>query len=178
MLPGTPGFERLVGEYGERAFQFAYRLTNNVEDARELVQEAFCRAFKGWERFDRSQPVQNWFFTILRHVFLDGLKRSGSAQFLSLDEPVEDSDEDLSELLEDGSDCLLETLEREESGRVVRLAVCGLSKEHRAVLTLADVEGLSYEEIAAALDVPLNTVRSRLHRARMDLREKLERFLP
>ncbi len=174
-MPVTPGFESLVGEYGERAFQFAYRLTNNVEDARELVQEAFCRAFSRWESYDRALPIQNWFFAILRHVFLDGLKRFDASNLLSLDEPEEESKEDYAEILEDRSDRLLETLEREESGRKVREALLRLSREHRAVLMLADVEGMSYEDIAKVLHCPVGTVRSRVSRARNALKKRLVR---
>lgn len=172
-MPGTPEFEGLVGEYGERAFQFAYRLTNNAEDAREVVQEAFCRAFNGWATFDREQPVQNWLFTILRNVFLDGVKRFEKGNVLSLDEPEEDSRSDYAEILEDRSDRLLETLEREESGRTVREALRDMSREHRAVLTLADVEGLAYEDIARVIRCPVGTVRSRVSRARAALKRRL-----
>ena len=174
-MPGEPGFESLVGEYGERAFQFAYRLTNNVEEARELVQEAFCRAFSRWDSYDRALPIQNWFFAILRHVFLDGLRKFESSNLLSLDEPEEKTREDYAEILEDRSDRVLETLEREESGRTVREAMDRLSREHRAVLTLADVEGLSYEDIASVIRCPVGTVRSRVSRARNALKRRLLR---
>ena len=70
-------FEGFVREYGERAFQFAYRLTGNVEDAKDLVQDAFHRALRSWDRYDPSRPLDAWFFTILRHLYFDSRKRAG-----------------------------------------------------------------------------------------------------
>jgi RNA polymerase sigma-70 factor (ECF subfamily) len=173
--PGTAGMERLVTEYGERAFQFAYRLTGNAEDARELVQEAFYRVLRNWDGYDHNQPLENWFFTILRHLFLDGLRRYDRANVLSLDAPQEEADEEFAEILEDRADVLLEALEREESGRSVRRAFQRLTAEHRAALTLADLDGMTYEEIAKVLRCPVGTVRSRVSRARDALKRLLTR---
>lgn len=170
-MQGT--IERLVQEYGERAFQFAYRLTGNVGEAKELTQEAFYRALKNWESYDHSQPVDHWFFTILRNLFLDGLKRFDKTNVLSLDMPAEDAEEDYAEILEERSDRILETLEREESGKKVREALERLTAEHRAVLTLADLEGLPYEDIAKVIRCPVGTVRSRVSRARNALKRQL-----
>ncbi|MBI5201108.1 MAG: RNA polymerase sigma factor [Elusimicrobia bacterium] len=172
-MPATPAFESLVTEYGERAYQFAYRLTNNIEEARELVQEAYCRALSRWGKYDTAMPLENWFFAILRNVFLDGLRKYEAEHVLSLNEADEDSQSDYAEILEDRSERLLEALEREESGKTVRSAMDRLSKEHRAVLSLADVEGLSYEEIGKVLGCPVGTVRSRVARARAALKRKL-----
>lgn len=173
--PGAAGMERLVEDYGERAFQFAYRLTGNADDAKELVQEAFYKVLRNWEGYDRSQPLENWFFTILRHLFLDGLKRFERANVLSLDSPAEEPGEEFADRIEDRADLLLEALEREESGRTVRLAVAGLSRQHRAVLMLADLDGLSYEEIAKVIRCPVGTVRSRVSRAREALKRLITR---
>ena len=169
------GIERLVKDYGERAFQFAFRLTGNADDARELVQESYYRVLRNWERYDTSQPLENWFFSILRHVFLDGLRKfDKQGNVASLDAPVEDArDKSYDEVLEDRADRVLEALERQESVRAVRDAMERLTAEHRGVLTLADLEGLSYEEISQVLDCPVGTVRSRVSRARLALKRVL-----
>lgn len=170
-----PSFERLVADYGERAFQLAFHLTGNVEDARDLVQEVFYKALRGWREFDASRPVESWLFTILRNVYLDGLRRSARREFVSLDEPVEeDGDRVCETLAQPGADALLEALEREESGRAVRVALKRLVPEQRAVLCLADMDGLSYAEVAEVLDCPVGTVRSRISRARTALKALLE----
>ena len=167
------GIERLVQDYGERAFQFAYRLTGNADEARELVQEAFYRVLRNWERYDQSQPLENWFFSILRHVFLDGLRKFEKGNLVSLDVAVEAAEKGYDEVVEDRADRVLEALERQESVRQVRQAMDRLTADHRGVLTLADLEGLSYEEIGRVLDCPVGTVRSRVSRARLALKSLL-----
>ena len=67
--------ERFVADYSERGFQFACGLCGNSEEAKELVQEAFCRVFRSWDRYDQSQPLDSWFLTILRNVYVDSVKR-------------------------------------------------------------------------------------------------------
>lgn len=162
--------------YGERAFQFAYRLSGNIEEAKDLVQEAFRRLLDRWERYDPSQPLDAWFFTILRHLFLDGRKRYERRHAVSLDRPPAGRDEDASsysDVLADREEAVLDRLQREEAAAEVRRALDGLSFEHRAVLVLCDMEQMSYEEIARTLAVPLGTVRSRVNRARAALRRRL-----
>lgn len=171
-----PSFERLVEEYGERAFQYAYRLTGNVDDAKDLVQEVFCRALRNWRGYDDSQPVENWFFTILRNLYLDGVRRLERRPTVSLDAPAEDGEpgsDGYDEIAENRADRVLEALEREESAVTVRAALKRLKPEHRAVLTLADVEGFAYEKIARVLRCPVGTVRSRVSRARNALKAVL-----
>lgn len=172
-MPGPSEFESLVGEYGEKTFRLAYSLTGSAEEARELVQEAFCRAFEHWDSYDRSQNVRNWLYTILRHLFLDRVRRAEREGLVSLDEPSPEEDGDIAGTLEDRSERLLESLEREESGSRVRDAFRGLTREHRVVLTLADLDGLSYEDIARVLRCPIGTVRSRVNRARNALKRLL-----
>lgn len=165
--------ERLVRDYGERAFQFAFRLAGNAEDAGEIVQEAFFRVLRHWGRYDPDQPLENWFFAILRRVFLDSMRRGGRRRAVSLDAPAGDGASTYDEIIEDRSDRVLESLEREESGRKVRGALERLPVDQRAILFLIDVEGLRYEEAARVLDCPIGTVRSRVSRARNGLRSLL-----
>ena len=165
--------ERFVEDYSQRGYQFAFGLCGNGEDAKELVQEAFYRVFKSWDRYDQSQPLEAWFLSILRHVYLDSVKRCERRRGLSLDAPLVADREDgatLAENLADpGEEEILERLARESDAALVRQALDGLQVEHKAILTLCDVEGLGYEEIARVLDCPLGTVRSRISRARAAL---------
>jgi RNA polymerase sigma-70 factor (ECF subfamily) len=170
--------ERFIQEYSERGFQFAYHLCGNAEEAKELVQEAFFRVIRRWDSYDPSQPLENWFLTILRNVFYDGVKRYERRHGVSLDAPIRDASGEpaasLSEVLADGrEEALLERLEREEERDQVRLALEALSPDHKAVLTLCDMQGMSYEEVSAVLDCPLGTVRSRVSRARAAFKECL-----
>jgi len=167
----------LIQKYGTRAFRFAYHLTRNVEESRDLVSEAFARVLVHWDQYDPSRPLENWFFAILRHLFLDAAKRFERRASVSLDAPIAPWMEnspcvaDRLEALEEG---LLERLEREECAELVRSALDRLPWEYRSVLVLCDIEGMKYEEISWVLSCPIGTVRSRLSRARSVLRKILE----
>jgi len=164
--------ENLARDYGERAFQFACRLSGNADEAQELVQEAMYRVTKNWNRYDGERPLNAWFFTILRNAFLDSPKRSGRKHSVSLDAPFAgDADNGcLGDLLPDDGMDVLERLERQETARAVKKALRGLRKDHRAVLKLRDMDGLSYEAVAQTLGVSVGTIRSRISRARDSFR--------
>jgi len=166
-----PRLERFVQDHAEKAFSFAYKLSGNVEDAKELVQEAFVRVMRRWDRFEDGQPVESYFLSILRNLYFDGLKKYEKRYGCSLAEGEEL--EDLSDRLSDGEPEALEALDQRESQARINAAYDALSPEHRAILALSDVQGLSYEEIAAVLDCPGGTVRSRLSRARRAFKENL-----
>ena len=170
-------FEAFLQEYGERAYQFAYRLCGNPDDAKDLVQEAFLRLLRHREDYDASKVMEGWFFTTLKHVFLDARKRFEKRNLVSLDERVEGAEEDATyaDLLPDEERAALDRLESAESASVVREALEAMSCEHRVVLTLCDMQGMTYEEIGKVLEVPHGTVRSRISRARIALRRRLAR---
>lgn len=167
-------FEAFVRDYGERAFQFAYRLSGNVEEAKELVQEAYYRVLRSWQRYDQKRSLDAWFFTILRNVFLDGRKRYERRHAVSMERPVLGASGEeaavLGDLLPAEDEAVLRRLERAETAAAVHAALDSLPYDHRVVLTLCDMEAMSYEEISQVLDVPVGTVRSRLSRARIAFR--------
>ena len=169
--------ERLVEEHSERGYQFAYGLCGNSEEAKELVQEAFFRVFRSWDRYDQSQPLESWFLTILRNVYVDSVKRSEHRCGVRLDAalgPEQEEGTTLAESLADpNEEAVLERLARESELAEVRRALDGLTMEHKAILTLFDVEELGYEQIARVLGCPLGTVRSRLSRARAALKSAI-----
>lgn len=175
--PDARRVEGLIRDYGERAFKFAHRLTGNVEEAKDLVQEAYRKVLSRWETFDPDEPLENWFFTILRHLFLDGARRAKGRMVLSFDAAVGGDEEEPMTVADAvaGPEALLEALEREESAEAVRRALAALSPVQRATVMLCDGEGMSYEEIARVLDCPPGTVRSRLSRARIVLRGLIEK---
>ena len=167
-------FGDFVREHGERAFRFAYRLCGNAEDAKDLVQEGFFRALRGWDRFDAAQGADGWLLGILRNLYLDARKRYDRRNVSSLDAAA-GGEEGLADTVADSDEPLLERLEREESVAELRRVLESLSFDYRVVLTLCDMEGLSYEDIARVLDIPLGTVRSRVNRSREALRRALAR---
>mgnify|MGYP001601965144 CR=1 FL=1 len=169
-------FESFVDRYADRAYWYAYGLSNNEPDARELVQAAFVRLFDSAGTYDAGQSsLENWFLTILRNVHLDFVRRVERRRGVSLDMPILGTDGlTVADALPDRREpALLERLERREDGERVQAALRELSPALRSVAVLVDMEGLGYEEAAKILDCPLNTVRSRIVRARIALRERL-----
>ncbi|MDE2312993.1 MAG: RNA polymerase sigma factor [Elusimicrobia bacterium] len=168
--------EKFIEDYSERGFRFACRLCRSEEEAKELVQEAFFRVIRHWDQFEPSSNPESWFLTILRHVYLDAAKRYERRNCRSLDALVRGEDGGtlaFSDVIADArEEAPLDRLEREELGTKTRAVLDGLVPEHKAVLTLCDMEGLRYEEIAVVLGCPLGTVRSRISRAREAFKRK------
>ena len=166
--------ERFVEQYADRAYRFAYGLCGNEPDARELVQEAFVKVFDRAALYDESQPLESWFLTVLKNVFRDGVRRWERRSRVSLDIPLGGEGLSVADAVGDPRDePPLDRLEREEDLARLRGAIRSLPPPDRGVLMLVDVEGLRYEEAGRVLGWPLNTVRSRVFRARAAVRKTL-----
>ena len=162
-------FEELVIAYQHRVFGVARRMLGNGAEAEEIAQEVFLRVHRSMVEFRGEARLSTWLYGITSRLCLNRL--AGADRRLRRDDP------DALERAPSPSDAAA-VLERSEVEAALHDAIAGLPEERRIVVVLRDLEGLSYEEIAQALDLELGTVRSRLHRARMDLKAKLERFLP
>jgi RNA polymerase sigma-70 factor (ECF subfamily) len=163
----TEAFGVLVRRYQDRLFSAVCRFLDNAEDAQDVVQETFLSAYQALEGFKGGSRFFTWLYRIAMNHAID-LKRKRKS-IVSMEvyrneevHPVEASQPG-------------EVVERGETVRLLRQALKRLSPEHRMVLILKDLDGMKYEEIAEVMDVPIGTVRSRLHRARLELRELLER---
>jgi RNA polymerase sigma-70 factor (ECF subfamily) len=168
---GDPrAFEDLVIAYQHRVFGVALRMLANRAEAEELAQEVFLRVHRAVGEFRGESKLSTWLYAIASRLCLNRLA-SGERRIARHGEAT------LARLAS-SENSPVEEVERSELETALHRAITELSDERRIVVVLRDLEGLSYEEIAAALELELGTVRSRLHRARMDLREKLERFLP
>ena len=164
-----PAWDEVVRAHTGRVYRLAYRLTGNRPDAEDLTQEVFVRVFRALDRY-RPGTFEGWLHRITTNLFLDGARRRARIRFEALPEDAERVP---------GRERSPEQVYVDENlDDDVQRALAALPPDFRAAVVLCDIEGLSYEEIAAALDLQLGTVRSRLHRARMDLKDKLERFLP
>jgi len=167
---GDPrAFEELVIAYQHRVFGVALRMLRNRGEAEEIAQEVFLRVHRAVEDFRGEAKLSTWLYAITSRLCLNRLA-SGERRM------AREGEESLERLRADADPAA--HAERGELEAALQRAITELPEERRVVVVLRDFEGLSYEEIAAALDLPLGTVRSRLHRARTDLKEKLERFLP
>jgi RNA polymerase sigma-70 factor, ECF subfamily len=166
----TLAFGPLVRRHQDRLFNAVVRVVDNAEDAADVVQEAFLNAYQSLNSFKGDSEFFTWLYRIAFNAAIS-LRRKKKA-VLSLDGDVRAAAEpvDPSEFTRPGVG-----LERSEEDARLLAALGRLSPEHRAVLVLKDLEGQRYEDIAQVLDVPIGTVRSRLHRARMELRDLLHR---
>lgn len=171
-------FNDLIFKYERRAYQYAFRLTGNPEEAADIVADAFVRVFNALGNFKAQSAFTTWLYRIITNCYLDSRKRDRSRQTLSLDQTiVTDGGAEVERQIEDesgGPDVLVERSERE---RLVQKALLGLPEYQRAMLIMYHVDSCSYEDIAEALDLPLGTVKSRLNRARLALRDILKKDL-
>ena len=165
---GDPrAFEELVIAYQHRVFGVALRMLCSRAEAEEIAQEVFLRAHRAIADFRGDARLGTWLYAIASRLCLNRLA--------SPDRRVARGDDVLVDVPASTPDAAA-AAERAELDAALRAAIAELPDERRLVLVLRDVEGLSYEQIAEALALDLGTVRSRLHRARMQLKEKLERF--
>lgn len=166
-------FDTLIRKHEKRAYQYAFRLTANPEEAGDVVADAFVRVFSAIHNFKGQSAFTTWLYRILTNCFLDMRKKERSRPSISLEAALQTDDGDLERQVEDDSPTPLEQSERNERERAIESAVSMLPEYQRAMITMYHVESLSYEEIAEALDLPIGTVKSRLNRARLSLRELL-----
>jgi RNA polymerase sigma-70 factor, ECF subfamily len=171
-------FERLVAERSGDVYALLYRLTADVEEARDLTQETFLRAFQSISRFRGDANLKTWLYRIAinqaRNRWRWWRRRRREAT-VSLDGSDRPDEQPLTGRLQNEAavDPEQETLSREREQQL-REALCGLRPSYREAVILRDVEGFSYEEIAETLQINIGTVKSRLARGRLELRKKLE----
>jgi RNA polymerase sigma-70 factor (ECF subfamily) len=169
----TAAFGELVRRYQERLYHTVYRLVDHADDAHDVVQDAFLNAYQSLDRFKGDSLFFTWLYRIAVNTAISHKRkqrvllridagRNGAASVQPLDD---------SEFSRPG-----EAMERAEQEQRVQHALSRLSPEHRAVLILKDMEGQKYEAMAEVLGVPVGTIRSRLHRARAELRELLAHY--
>jgi RNA polymerase sigma-70 factor (ECF subfamily) len=176
--PSTPEqrafLERAVEQYGKATYNFAYRLTRNEADARDLTQDAFIRVYRAWRNFKPGTSFLSWIYRIVTNLYRDELRRrKGRYQ----DEIPEDR---AAGEFGGGQPPAIQPIEEYVEGYLsehVSKALSELAAEQRQIVLLADVEGCSYQEIGEIVGCSVGTVRSRLHRARGQLRKLVTRHL-
>jgi RNA polymerase sigma factor (sigma-70 family) len=168
--PGVPSWDEIVEQHSARVFRLAYRLTGNRQDAEDLTQEVFVRVFRSLHTYTPG-TFEGWLHRITTNLFLDQARRRGRIRFDAL---PEDAESRLPGRVSGPDTAYLEQTFDDDIER----ALAELPPDFRAVVVLCDVEGLSYEEIAAVLDLKMGTVRSRIHRGRTLLRKALAHRAP
>jgi RNA polymerase sigma-70 factor (ECF subfamily) len=164
-------FDQLVAKAYPLVFNTAYRILGDYDSAADATQTAFVRAYRSLRTFRRSSSFTTWLYRIVSNVCLDVVRRQKrQAQSLTLESEYEQmAERDIADDRAQPEQTALET----ELQKSVHKALGRLRMEHRTVLVLYDLAGFSYEEIAEMLKLPLGTVKSRLNRARLALREEM-----
>jgi RNA polymerase sigma-70 factor, ECF subfamily len=182
LMDGKPeAFDRFVTYFRPKIFSYAYMICGGREDAEEVTQDTLMKVFDNFDQLREPERIKGWVFRIARNGCLMKRRKSVFAptQELSLDDFLPRADEDGRRRLEiaDWSSLPDDQVLREELREVVKKAIEELPEIYRAVILLRDIEELSTEETAQALDVNVQVVKTRLHRARLAVREKLDDYL-
>lgn len=165
-------FGLLVDAYQDRVYNLALRMCGNAEDAFDLSQEAFFRAWRGLSGFQQEASFSTWLFRLVSNVCLDWLRAKKRRPTVSLTTVDENGEESQMELPDPGK-TPEELLEAAEDREALTKAMNQLPIEYRQILTMRAIDDMNYTEIAAVLQIPEGTVKSRLARARLALRKKV-----
>lgn len=165
-------FELLIAEYQVYAYNIAYRMLGNAEDAKDITQEALIKVYKSISKFKETSNFSTWLYRIVMNTCKDELKKRKEVT-LSLDKEIETKDGTVS--IEIGDERLnpSKILERNEVSHLVQEAINTLPDSNRMVIVLRDIQGLSYEEISQVIKEPIGTVKSRINRGRGMLKKIL-----
>lgn len=167
-------FDKLIRGYEKRVYNLAYRLSGHYDEANDISVDAFMRVFQAIRLFRGDANFSTWLFRIVTNVYLDRRKRMKNKQHLSLEEYIELEENSVARQVEDPAPTPGEVAETRERWEKMQEAINTLPDYQRAMIVLYHTEGLSYEEIAQVMSLNIGTVKSRLNRARLVLREKLE----
>ncbi len=166
-------YEALVAQYGRHIYAVAYRMAGNEADAKDLAQEAFVRVWRALRRIDPGASLEGWLYRIVSNLYIDLVRRRPKARVQSLDEPIATGEGEMARERADPAVDVERTVVESTVDHRIQRALLELPTDLRMVVVLADIEGYAYEEIATMLGVPLGTIKSRLHRARRALRDRL-----
>jgi RNA polymerase sigma-70 factor (ECF subfamily) len=171
-------FEAAAMPFVDALYNTAYRMTRNAEDAEDLVQETYLKAYRYYEKFEEGTNFKAWLFKIMKNTFINNYRKKQQAPALSDFAEIEESFE--TQVSEDSTRPQLKNPEEELLENVldedVQRALDKLPPDYRMVVLLADLEGFSYKEIAEILEVPVGTVMSRLYRGRRLLEAAMLEF--
>jgi len=169
-------FEQLVIRYEQKVYQLAYRLTGNVEDANDLAQEVFLKVYRHIGQFRGQAAFSTWLYRLVTNTFLDEARKRKRRPTItmSLDERIITEEGDMPRELPSDDIGPEEGYLQKELQQIIQQALAELPPQYRIVLTLREIQGHTYEEIAEIAEIKLGTVKSRISRARLALRQKLQ----
>ncbi|HEY9128085.1 MAG TPA: sigma-70 family RNA polymerase sigma factor [Acidobacteriaceae bacterium] len=169
-------FEELVSKYDRQIFRIAQHITQNREDAQDVVQDAFLKAYEKLDQFQGNSKFYTWLVRIAVNESLMRLRKRRTGKMVSIDDDIETEEGSVPRDLADWSPNPEQNYSQAELAEILRKTIQGLPQGFRVVFVLRDVEGLSTEETAETLGLSIPAVKSRLLRARLQLRERLSRY--
>jgi RNA polymerase sigma-70 factor (ECF subfamily) len=172
----TAAYEKLVRQYDRQVFRIAQHITQNREDAEDVVQDAFLKAYEKLDQFQGNSKFYTWLVRIAVNESLMRLRKRRTGKMVSIDEDVETEEGSMPRDLADWSPDPEAQYTQSEMAEILKKTIQGLPPGFRVVFVLRDVDGLSTEETAETLGLSVPAVKSRLLRARLQLRERLSRY--
>src|ERR1700723_488994 len=169
-------FEKLVRQYDRQIFRIAQHITQNREDAQDVVQDAFLKAYEKLDQFQGNSKFYTWLVRIAVNESLMRLRKRRTGKMVSIDDDIETEEGSVPRDLADWSPNPEQNYSQSELAGILRKTIQGLPHGFRIVFVLRDVDGLSTEETAESLGLSVPAVKSRLLRARLQLRERLSRY--
>ncbi len=169
-------FETLIRKYDRQIFRIAQHITQNREDAEDVVQDAFLKAYEKLDQFQGNSKFYTWLVRIAVNESLMRLRKRRTGKMVSIDEDIETDEGSVPRDLADWSPNPEQNYSQAELAKILRKTIQGLPPGFRVVFVLRDVDGLSTEETAEMLGLSVPAVKSRLLRARLQLRERLSRY--
>lgn len=167
-------FDELISRYQRRVYTFAFRLAGNADDAADIAADTFVRVYSAIGSFRGDSSFVTWLFRVVTNIYLDHRKRRRSKPTVSLDEVVALEESSVQRQVEDDGPTPHEIAEANERTEALQAAIMSLPEFQRIMIVMYHVDGMAYEDIAETLHLPIGTVKSRLNRARLALRKKLE----
>lgn len=171
----SPAFEELVRRYEHKVYNVTYRMLGKDDDANEALQETFLRAYRFLPKFEGKSSFYTWVYRIATNVSLTKLRKRKEFPTVSLDEPIGDEGSEVREIPDEVHTPQVD-LRRKELRDAIQKAVDELPPDYKPVVVLRDLQGLPNDEVGEVLKLSVPAVKSRLHRGRMILRERLARY--
>jgi RNA polymerase sigma-70 factor (ECF subfamily) len=172
----TQAFAELVRRYEGKIFRLAQHVTNNREDAEDVLQETFMKAYEHLDQFQGNSKFYTWIVRIAVNQALMKLRRRKADKSVSMDETIDTGEDTIVREIAAWGEDPEQRFSRQELGEILDTAIQSLEPPYRSVFVLRDIDDLSTEETAEALNLSVPAVKSRLLRARLQLREKLSRY--
>ncbi len=166
-------FEELMLRYEKIVYNLSYRMMQNYDDAKDITQDVFIKVYQNLDKFNGESSFKTWIYRITTNTCLDELRKRKRKVTESLDENLDGEKGEISKQIPDNSPSPEESFLNTEKARIVKEALYSLQDDYKTIIILKDIKGLQYTEISEIMQISLGTVKSKLSRARKELRNIL-----